>query len=356
MTEKLSLCELFKASAENFQVGGDRMRGKGEVSRKRKGFTGLEAAIVLTAFVVVAAVFSYVVLNAGFFTTQKSKEVVHTGVEQATSSVELAGDVIGYGWKKSPGNDSGNRTLGFIDTGTFYDLLSLTSASKTYVKAVVDNGTAPWWVNVSVTYKNDTNTYTTYINVTNTNSYADWTDVTTSIFNNKPAIDITNIEFVNWHNVTSYEIYVQSNGTYTWQYDGTQKSDKLTIVKFYLQLTAGEHPMDMDGITLSYADSNTYIGSLEYVDKGGDAHNMGDTKKLPMQEGEWTYYIVGSEGYGDSDNLLELGEKAEVTLVVPEGGVSTNEEFQVEVKPASGATLTVKRKAPSAIDYVMTLH
>ena len=153
MTEKLSLCELFKASAENFQVGGDRMRGKGEVSRKRKGFTGLEAAIVLTAFVVVAAVFSYVVLNAGFFTTQKSKEVVHTGVEQATSSVELAGDVIGYGWKKSPGTDSGNRTLGFIDDGTFYDLLSLTSASKTYIKADVSNGTAPWWVNVSVTYK-----------------------------------------------------------------------------------------------------------------------------------------------------------------------------------------------------------
>ena len=31
-----------------------------------EGFTGLEAAIVLIAFVVVAAVFSYVVLGAGF--------------------------------------------------------------------------------------------------------------------------------------------------------------------------------------------------------------------------------------------------------------------------------------------------
>jgi len=60
-----------------------------------KAFTGLEAAIVLTAFVVVAAVFSYVVLGAGFFTTEKSKEVIHTGVEQATSSAELVGDVIG---------------------------------------------------------------------------------------------------------------------------------------------------------------------------------------------------------------------------------------------------------------------
>lgn len=63
----------------------------------QKGFTGLEAAIVLTAFVVVAAVFSYVVLNAGFFTAQKSEEVIHTGVEQATSSVQLVGDVIAQG-------------------------------------------------------------------------------------------------------------------------------------------------------------------------------------------------------------------------------------------------------------------
>ncbi len=62
-----------------------------------RGFTGLEAAIVLIAFVVVASVFSYVILNAGFSTTQKSQEVIHTGVEKAAQSIELAGDVIGIG-------------------------------------------------------------------------------------------------------------------------------------------------------------------------------------------------------------------------------------------------------------------
>jgi len=63
-------------------------------SNNDKAFTGLEAAIVLIAFVVVAAVFSYVMLGAGFYTTQKSQEVVHTGVDQASSSIELSGDVI----------------------------------------------------------------------------------------------------------------------------------------------------------------------------------------------------------------------------------------------------------------------
>jgi flagellin FlaB len=49
---------------------------------------------VLIAFVVVAAVFSYGVLGAGFFTTQKSQETVHTSVAQASSAVEIAGPVM----------------------------------------------------------------------------------------------------------------------------------------------------------------------------------------------------------------------------------------------------------------------
>jgi archaeal flagellin FlaB len=80
--------------------------------KDEKGFTGLEAAIVLIAFVVVAAVFSYVMLGAGFFTTQKSQEVVHTGVTQASSSVELSGDVIAHG-------DSGSSSTK-IDTVTLF--------------------------------------------------------------------------------------------------------------------------------------------------------------------------------------------------------------------------------------------
>jgi archaeal flagellin FlaB len=59
------------------------------------GFTGLEAAIVLIAFVVVAAVFSYVVLGAGFFTSQKSQETVYKSVEQATSNIQMIGQVYG---------------------------------------------------------------------------------------------------------------------------------------------------------------------------------------------------------------------------------------------------------------------
>src|SRR5512137_2027785 len=63
--------------------------------RNDEGFTGLEAAIVLIAFVVVAAVFSYVVLGAGFFTTQKAQETVYKGVEQSTANIQMIGNVYG---------------------------------------------------------------------------------------------------------------------------------------------------------------------------------------------------------------------------------------------------------------------
>src|SRR5512137_829638 len=58
-------------------------------------FYRLEAAIVLIAFVVVAAVFSYVVLSSGFFTTQKAQETVYKSVEQSTSNLQLIGNVYG---------------------------------------------------------------------------------------------------------------------------------------------------------------------------------------------------------------------------------------------------------------------
>lgn len=63
--------------------------------KKETAFSGLEAAIVLIAFVVVAAVFSYVMLGAGFFATQKSQEVTYSGIKQATSNLVLDGQIYG---------------------------------------------------------------------------------------------------------------------------------------------------------------------------------------------------------------------------------------------------------------------
>jgi flagellin FlaB len=59
-----------------------------------RGITGLETAIILIAFVVVASVFAYTVLSAGIFSSQKGQEAVYTGLAQARSTLELKGDVV----------------------------------------------------------------------------------------------------------------------------------------------------------------------------------------------------------------------------------------------------------------------
>ena len=61
---------------------------------REKGITGLETAIILIAFVVVAAVFAYTALSAGLFSTQKSQEAVYSGLKEAQSTLELRGGVI----------------------------------------------------------------------------------------------------------------------------------------------------------------------------------------------------------------------------------------------------------------------
>jgi len=59
-----------------------------------KGITGLETAIILIAFVVVAAVFAYTALSAGLFSTQKGQEAVYSGLKEAQSTLELRGAVV----------------------------------------------------------------------------------------------------------------------------------------------------------------------------------------------------------------------------------------------------------------------
>ncbi|MHA1632563.1 MAG: archaellin/type IV pilin N-terminal domain-containing protein [Candidatus Freyarchaeota archaeon] len=60
----------------------------------KKGIVGIEAAIVLIAFVIIAAALSYVVVNMGFFASQKAKDTISRGMEEATSALQLDGSLI----------------------------------------------------------------------------------------------------------------------------------------------------------------------------------------------------------------------------------------------------------------------
>ena len=197
------------------------MAKRSSLRKDERAFTGLEAAIVLTAFVVVAAVFSYVVLNAGFFTTQTAKSTVHTGVSQATSSVELAGDVIGY---------------------------------------------------------------------------------------------------------------------------GNTAESKLDNVTFYLRLTAGKNPVNINKTIVTFTTSEKHI----VLTKNYAARN----NFSGLEENEWTFsWIDPLES--PADNLLEKCEKVCIKADIPD--LDPNTDFTIEVKPPEGTTLGIDRSVPPAIYKVMNL-
>ena len=77
--------------------------------RDDSGITGLETAIILIAFVVVAAVFAFTVMTTGLFSTEKAKTTAQAALTEASSSFITKGAVTAT-------SDAG---LDYVDSITF---------------------------------------------------------------------------------------------------------------------------------------------------------------------------------------------------------------------------------------------
>jgi flagellin FlaB len=71
--------------------------------RDEKGITGLETAIILIAFIVVAAVFAFTVMTTGLFSTEKAKTTAQAGIAEASSTFAPKGGVIATCTKDAAG-------------------------------------------------------------------------------------------------------------------------------------------------------------------------------------------------------------------------------------------------------------
>jgi len=69
---------------------------KGQKASHR-GIVGVDAAILLIAFVIVAAGFAFVMVNMGFSSTQKTKTVIVSGLSSAGTGLQVSGKVVGAG-------------------------------------------------------------------------------------------------------------------------------------------------------------------------------------------------------------------------------------------------------------------
>ncbi len=153
------------------------------ILRERSGaFTGLEAAIVLIAFVVVASVFAFAVIGAGYFATQQTESTAYSALQQTGSALEILGNV--HGIKRADdeigiirfnvGLAPGGKYVAFdkmVLTWTTKDEIRLYDANEPLYDSMVDEGK---WGIISIkpatatgdTVLEENEVYTVYLNLT----------------------------------------------------------------------------------------------------------------------------------------------------------------------------------------------
>ena len=104
--------------------------------RDERGITGLETAIILIAFVVVASVFAYSVLSAGIFSSQKGQEAIYAAISEARATMELKGSVFAYGNTTTGNITAVTVTLTNTMGGQAIDLTPNTTGNETHVTII----------------------------------------------------------------------------------------------------------------------------------------------------------------------------------------------------------------------------
>ena len=104
-------------------------------------------------------------------------------------------------------------------------------------------------------------------------------------------------------------------------------------------------PADSDDDGIADSDS-VHVMVITYTDKNQLVRDL-----------YWTKAFLGDN---DSDDLLETGERAEITVHLKDLADATplvkDSEYSIEIKPAIGAVLVLQRRLPPVIDTVMNLN
>lgn len=93
-----------------------------KLHRNEQGVTALETAIILIAFVVVAAVFAFTILSTGTFLTERSKEAAYAGLQEVRGSMQIKGSMVITGTAVNTNTDTVIFNLATVSGGESVDL------------------------------------------------------------------------------------------------------------------------------------------------------------------------------------------------------------------------------------------
>lgn len=271
------------------------------LARLRKdssGVTGLETAILLLAFVVVAAVFAYTVLSAGIFASDKGRAAIFAGLKASGGALVIAGGVTAKSLSFT------GESLGTGDGST-----TLFTAANTPVA---------------------TGSETVYLDAAPQTRDTDYTIVYSTgavTFTVAPGIGVA-VTMDYRHGRVNELVFMVSVPLKDSVIDITTTSDS-----------------DADGL-LSDESPKNHRTIFSYLDENQQVADLA-----------WTWTQSGRV-FGSSNNLLEWSETMTVTVSLKalSPGLQKDGTFTLEVKPEGGAVMRIERTIPAAIDPVMNLR
>ena len=339
--------------------------------QRERGVTGLETAIILIAFVVVASVFAFTVLSTGIFSAERGKETIHAGLKGARSSLEIKGAVVANGVKDvtlSTGDSAWTGSTNVTSTLDSTDKKQGTGSADLLLDASFTTGLVAYDDLSTTVDLSSIDTIQMWVKYGTTTSSGDielvlddtagcgsvlenidfpqlagstWNLITLSISDNS---DMTAVKCVGINLVTD-------DGSQTLNVDNVvAKGQATSLLVTVVNALEGQpldikEPSDSDNNGLTDSDS-VHTLTVTYTDQNQVINDI-----------YWSSSLLGKD---DGDTLLESGEKAELTVTL--SGLSgsypviEDTKFELEVRPEAGGTMLVQRTMPSEIDLVMNLQ
>jgi len=364
--------------------------GNRRAFRDRRGTIGVEAAIVMIAFVVVASAVAYVIINMGFYAAQKSKETIGRGVDSASSSLELDGSVVGkvdstgsyiecliIPVRLSVGRsqvDLGDQAvmvsvysddfaLSDMYTGVYQELIEETivldtsGAGQLSETPILPGSLTVVVVETGATYTDDGDGTLT------PSGTIDYDDGLLTLSGEAGKTVIASYKKI----VNSVSVVGERASVQDLDNDGTD--DDVQLIHYPVK--PGSVKITVDGTTYTddgaggLSDGGTGTGTINYLTgtvtisgvSGGTA--VSNYRYVVSTDPDLDDVIaaVGTEGAmaaifnDDEDAVLELNEKAfiVVKLDASKHKLETYDEVKVEIKAGIGAALTVVRQIPPGL-------
>lgn len=282
--------------------------------REELGVTGMETAIILIAFVVVASVFAFAVLSTGLFTSDKSKETIQAGLSRSRNSLEIKGNV-----RVAATNTAATGVTAVTNTGA---ALVAGATSGFLPKAPLISGT-------------EIVRYAGVVKVRGVHYNIDYDTGQLTFLTALVAADLPVTADFTWYRV-----------------------DSITVP---LALATGGEAVDLTGgvTIISYTDANTISNNITdfTLTKLGNADS--DSLLEPGEIMEVTIVTcVDRTSPADSECLdqtvaTQFGPAQAIADL--SYGLTNYDVFKISIRAPTGSVLTVERTVPSNITPVMDL-